>query len=233
MSQGSSALLLRKVNSVRSNHQNTIFSYCFGLLATVQHNLPTVALKLRPRNAAGVVDTPPSDNVTPNSSLLLSLPPSSPCTDEAELTAAQNTTQPDNFPTAPISSAPSLFSAPTTTTVHQTVLKTKATAPPNSDSDESTIYIQLKTAYIPTKMSNSNLATVEHPVMKNCPILTVGELSAKVLIDLEDAHNDYFIKKDIDDADKVKKILGGFKDVHVHAWITNEHDAYAAFMALL
>ena len=49
----------------------------------------------------------------------------------------------------------------------------------------------------------------------------MGDVSPKALVDLVDAHNKYFIAKDIDDADKVKKILGGFKDVHIRDWIAN------------
>jgi len=42
-------------------------------------------------------------------------------------------------------------------------------------------------------------------------------------VDLTDTHNEYFIAKEIDKADKVKKILGGFKCVHIHDWIACEH----------
>jgi len=42
-----------------------------------------------------------------------------------------------------------------------------------------------------------NIAFVEHPVTKHCPILTAGDVSPKALVDLVDAHNEYFIAKDI------------------------------------
>ena len=70
--------------------------------------------------------------------------------------------------------------------------------------------------------TSSTMATVEHPVMKHCPILTAGEVTPKALVDLTDAHNEYFIAKDIEDKDKVKKILGGFKCVHIRDWIACE-----------
>ena len=80
-----------------------------------------------------------------------------------------------------------------------------------------------------------NAAFVEHPVTKHCPILTTGDVSPKALVDLVDAHNEYFIAKDIDDADKVKKILGGFKDVHIRDWIASDRERlltlqYSEFM---
>ena len=80
-----------------------------------------------------------------------------------------------------------------------------------------------------------NIAFVEHPVTKHCPILTAGDVSPKALVDLVDAHNEYFIAKDIDDDDKVKKILGGFKDVHIRDWISSDRERllkleYSAFM---
>jgi len=85
---------------------------------------------------------------------------------------------------------------------------------------------------------SSNIAFVEHPVTKHCPILTAGDVSPKALVDLVDAHNEYFIAKDINDADKVKKILGGFKDVHIRDWIASDRERllaldYEAFMAEL
>ena len=74
--------------------------------------------------------------------------------------------------------------------------------------------------------------------MKHCPILTAGDVSPKALVDLVDMHNEYFIAKDINDKDKVKKILGGFKDVHIRDWITSDRERllildYSAFMAEL
>ncbi|KAF8198604.1 hypothetical protein BJ912DRAFT_922532 [Pholiota molesta] len=83
---------------------------------------------------------------------------------------------------------------------------------------------------------SSSLATVKHSITKHCPILTPGDVSAKVLVDLGDAHNEYFIAKDIAETDKVKKILGGFKDVHIHDWIACEREqlialVYKDFMA--
>ncbi|KAF8166161.1 hypothetical protein BJ912DRAFT_1003110 [Pholiota molesta] len=79
-------------------------------------------------------------------------------------------------------------------------------------------------------------ATVEHSVTKHCPILTPGDISAKILVDLGDAHNEFFIAKDITEAEKVKKVLGGFKDVHIRDWIACERDrlialSYKDFMA--
>jgi len=82
---------------------------------------------------------------------------------------------------------------------------------------------------------SSNIAFIEHPVTKHCPILTAGDVSPKALVDLVDAHNEYFIAKDIEDKDKVKKILGGFKDVHIRDWIASDRERllaldYMAFM---
>ncbi|KAF8885403.1 hypothetical protein CPB84DRAFT_1685520 [Gymnopilus junonius] len=82
----------------------------------------------------------------------------------------------------------------------------------------------------------STIASIEHPVTKHCLILTTGDITPKVLVDLADAHHEYFIVKEIDDTDKVKKILGGFKCVHVRDWIACECDCllkltYEDFMA--
>ncbi|KAF8869123.1 hypothetical protein CPB84DRAFT_1694756 [Gymnopilus junonius] len=67
-------------------------------------------------------------------------------------------------------------------------------------------------------------ATVKHLVIKYCPMLTASELTSKALNDLADAHNEFFIAKEVDEADRVKKILGGFKNVHIQDWISCKRD---------
>lgn len=79
------------------------------------------------------------------------------------------------------------------------------------------------------------MAFIEHPVTKYCLILTTGDMS---LVDLVNAHNEYFIAKDINNKDKVKKILGRFKDVHIRDWIASDRERllaldYKAFMTEL
>ena len=126
-----------------------------------------------------------------------------------------------------------------------TVTKTKQLT--NSDSDyfvikttytqSNTTYTNSKSAYNQSKMS-SNIAAVEHITTKHCPILTVGDISPKVLVDLTDAHNEFFLAKEIADVDKVKKILGGFRCVHIRDWISCKREclctlSYATFMAEL
>lgn len=139
-------------------------------------------------------------------------------------------------------SAPLPPSSPLTPTLSE--FETVPPSPVNSDSELSsdseleaynTAYTNKICAYTNSRMLSAN-ATVEHPITKHCPILTAGEIHPKVLVDLNDAHHEYFIAKDIAEADKVKKILGGFKDVHIRDWISCEHDrlialSYKDFMA--
>ncbi|KAF8159972.1 hypothetical protein B0H34DRAFT_797160 [Crassisporium funariophilum] len=66
------------------------------------------------------------------------------------------------------------------------------------------------------------LATVDHSLTKHCPILTAGDITPKALRDLQDAHNKFFIVKEIDNDGKVKKILAGFKDIHICDWIASD-----------
>ena len=110
----------------------------------------------------------------------------------------------------------------------------------DSDSDyfiQKPAYTNKKPAYTHPNMS-SNIAAVEHLTSKHCPVLTAGDISPKVLVDLTDAHNEYFLAKEIADADKVKKILGGFRCVHIRDWISCERErlvnlSYAEFMSEL
>ena len=69
-------------------------------------------------------------------------------------------------------------------------------------------------------------------------ILSAEDITPKALITLEDAHNKYFIAKEINKTDKVKKILGGFKCMHIHNWIASEREVlitlkYSDFMSQL
>jgi hypothetical protein len=50
---------------------------------------------------------------------------------------------------------------------------------------------------------SSHYATVDHPITKHCPILSARDITPKALIDLEDAYNEYFIAKEINETDKV------------------------------
>jgi len=116
----------------------------------------------------------------------------------------------------------------------------------DSDSDSNFDFISVnynsaynhkKTAYMQSNMA-SGLASVEHPITKHCPLLTAGDISPNMLVDLTDAHNEFFITKEIAEEDKVKKILGGVKDVHIHDWIACNCERlivlnYTEFMAEL
>ena len=108
-------------------------------------------------------------------------------------------------------------------TVHGSPSHSSNNTNSSSESDSDDIYIHSKHAYTNPSMSTS-MACVNHPVTKHCPILTAGDVSPKALVDLVNAHEEYFIAKDIVDADKVKKILGGFKDIHIRDWIASDHD---------
>ena len=74
-----------------------------------------------------------------------------------------------------------------------------------------------------TKMSPT-LATIEHLVTKQCPILTGGETSPQILLLLENAFHEFFIAKNIADKDCIKLILDSFKCVHIYDWIAMERE---------
>ena len=93
----------------------------------------------------------------------------------------------------------------------------------SSDSDELSAYSQLKSAYNHPKMS-SNLATVEHPVTKHCPIITGGDLTPQTLLLAENTFNEFFIAKGVPTEDEIKLILGTFKDVHIRDWIATDRE---------
>ena len=90
-----------------------------------------------------------------------------------------------------------------------------------SDSDDSYAYIHLKSAYIHRNMVYT-IASVEHPITKHCPIVTRGDLTPQILLLAENAFHEFFITKTVNKEDKVKLILGAFKDVHVRDWIATD-----------
>ncbi|CAA7258848.1 unnamed protein product [Cyclocybe aegerita] len=109
----------------------------------------------------------------------------------------------------------------------------------DSDSEILTAYIHSKTAYNRTVMAPNKEATVEHPVVKHCPVLTAGELSPKAAMELDNAFQDFFTacgrSKTIAEEEKVPLILSAFKDLHIHDWIASDHErllglTYDAFM---
>jgi len=188
-----------------------------------------VAPTLRSKTATEPPSTAAVSTETPSTSDLTSLPSSS-------------SVDPTRIPETSDESQPSAFAhrepTPETTNGNGSTVDTSTNSPAraivtkpkivdsDSDSDSDSPFTPLYTAYTNQKGTynqpkmSSNVATVEHPITKHCPILTAGEITPKALVDLVNAHNEYFIAKDIDEADKVKKVLGGFKCVHVRDWIS-------------
>ena len=70
--------------------------------------------------------------------------------------------------------------------------------------------------------STSSYASVKHALVKHCPVLTAGSITPQTMLLFENACNEFFISKSIDDDDRVKNILGAFKDVHVRDWVASE-----------
>ncbi|CAA7264090.1 unnamed protein product [Cyclocybe aegerita] len=88
-------------------------------------------------------------------------------------------------------------------------------------------------------MAPNKEATVEHPVVKHCPVLTAGELSPKAAMELDNAFQDFFTacgrSKTIAEEEKVPLILSAFKDLHIRDWIASDRErllglTYDAFM---
>jgi hypothetical protein len=69
-----------------------------------------------------------------------------------------------------------------------------------------------------------NVATVGHPITKHCPIITGGDLTLQTILLAENAFNKFFITKNVAKEEKVKLILGTFKDVHIRNWIATDHE---------
>jgi hypothetical protein len=71
---------------------------------------------------------------------------------------------------------------------------------------------------------SSNIAVIEHPITKHCPLLTAGDLTPQTLLLAENAFNEFFIAKGTAKEEEVKLILGAFKDVHIQDWIATDRE---------
>jgi len=70
-------------------------------------------------------------------------------------------------------------------------------------------------AYIHPKTTMSTLATVE-PTSGKAPVLTTGDLTPAVVMDFENAAQDFFVAKSVPPEKQVSLILPGIKDIHIH-----------------
>src|SRR5271154_5806281 len=52
-----------------------------------------------------------------------------------------------------------------------------------------------------------------------------GVITPQTMLLLENAFNEFFVAKSIEDSDRVRYILGAFKDVHVRDWISSDRSA--------
>jgi hypothetical protein len=82
--------------------------------------------------------------------------------------------------------------------------------------------------------------SVEHHSLHHAPILTAGVPTPAILLDFEDACDDFFAnaKGGVADDVKVTRILPGFKDAIIRGWISSDRAhlsslKFDAFMKLL
>ena len=68
----------------------------------------------------------------------------------------------------------------------------------------------------------STLATVE-PTSGKAPVLTTGDLTPAVVMDFENAAQDFFVAKSVPPEKQVSLILLGIKDIRICDWITADH----------
>lgn len=81
-------------------------------------------------------------------------------------------------------------------------------------------------------------ATVEQKDPSKPPVLTEGEFTPDIMQDFEEACTAYFESKDVDDAKRVRKILGGLRDTRLKSWISTDRPrlqalSFDAFMTEL
>ena len=75
-------------------------------------------------------------------------------------------------------------------------------------------------------MSDSKTATIKHNVLIHPPVMTDGEISPKIIREFEVRCAVYFmnVKGGVADDQKVKKLLGSFKNTLVDNWMSTECD---------
>ena len=73
-------------------------------------------------------------------------------------------------------------------------------------------------------MSDTNMASVKHNVITHPPMITDGKLSPKIIWEFEIRCNVYFmnIKGGVADDQKVRKLLGSFKNTLIQDWMSTK-----------
>ena len=94
----------------------------------------------------------------------------------------------------------------------------------SSDSDYSIIISKATKIMSSTSSSIVSAPTVEHHSLHHAPILTAGVPTPAILLEFEDACENFFAnaKGGIADDVKVKRILPGFKDPIMRRWISSD-----------
>jgi len=67
------------------------------------------------------------------------------------------------------------------------------------------------------------IATV-NPTSMKAPVLTAGDISPAVMMDFENAAQDFFIAKSISAEKQVTMTIPGLKDIRVWDWIVTDHE---------
>jgi hypothetical protein len=69
---------------------------------------------------------------------------------------------------------------------------------------------------------------VNHHCHCQPPVLTAGNISPAVMMDFENAAQDFFVAKSVPADKQVKMVIPGLKDIPVRDWITADHDQVVA-----
>jgi hypothetical protein len=69
-------------------------------------------------------------------------------------------------------------------------------------------------------VSASKLASVEHKSPSHVPVLLTGDVTPEILREYENACIGYFETKDIEDGNKVRKILAGLRNTRILDWVS-------------
>jgi hypothetical protein len=108
------------------------------------------------------------------------------------------------------------------------IIELEASPPPSpspSDSSESDDSVFFSKPKMSSSITTTLFPTVEHYVLHHAPLLTAGVPNAAILLEFEDACEDFFSNAEggIADDVKVTRILPSFKDPIIRGWISSDH----------
>ena len=79
----------------------------------------------------------------------------------------------------------------------------------------------------------ATLTATFKPTSTKVPVLTAGDISPAVMMDFENAAQDFFVTKSVPTDKQVAMIIPSLKDIRIHDWITADCEHVIALLYII